>query len=243
MTKETEIKEDSFFSALCIDHCGGKCCAPWWGIVSFTLCKDNGLYGLAAFKGVLKKAVKEREIRIKEAYVTSETIPRALFETPKKYNVQIEEVKINGATLLIGLRAMFAFHCLFLTDDTRCGIHPEVVGGEDFRPPHCGYMGTLNAKYGDKGFCRIIHTAAKDGATDEEVDAAIEKEMESSRVFFDSGFNTLDEATDAVIEDLKAYCQRQAPQMFPKEAETEKTGRNDPCPCGSGKKFKKCCGG
>ncbi|MEY4631795.1 MAG: hypothetical protein RIQ81_1915 [Pseudomonadota bacterium] len=22
-----------------------------------------------------------------------------------------------------------------------------------------------------------------------------------------------------------------------------KTGRNDPCPCGSGKKFKKCCGG
>ena len=23
----------------------------------------------------------------------------------------------------------------------------------------------------------------------------------------------------------------------------EKVGRNDPCPCGSGKKFKKCCGG
>lgn len=28
-----------------------------------------------------------------------------------------------------------------------------------------------------------------------------------------------------------------------KKAETEqKVGRNDPCPCGSGKKFKKCCG-
>lgn len=26
------------------------------------------------------------------------------------------------------------------------------------------------------------------------------------------------------------------------EASTGKTGRNDPCPCGSGKKFKKCCG-
>lgn len=25
-------------------------------------------------------------------------------------------------------------------------------------------------------------------------------------------------------------------------AVSEKTGRNDPCPCGSGKKFKKCCG-
>ena len=27
----------------------------------------------------------------------------------------------------------------------------------------------------------------------------------------------------------------------PMEAET-KVGRNDPCPCGSGKKYKKCCG-
>ncbi|MEG1849984.1 MAG: SEC-C metal-binding domain-containing protein [Oscillospiraceae bacterium] len=23
---------------------------------------------------------------------------------------------------------------------------------------------------------------------------------------------------------------------------TDKVGRNDPCPCGSGKKYKKCCG-
>jgi len=25
-------------------------------------------------------------------------------------------------------------------------------------------------------------------------------------------------------------------------AAANKVGRNDPCPCGSGKKFKKCCG-
>ncbi|HEY9249422.1 MAG TPA: SEC-C metal-binding domain-containing protein [Rariglobus sp.] len=25
--------------------------------------------------------------------------------------------------------------------------------------------------------------------------------------------------------------------------EAPKVGRNEPCPCGSGKKFKKCCGG
>ena len=30
-----------------------------------------------------------------------------------------------------------------------------------------------------------------------------------------------------------------APQLTPR---TAKIGRNDPCPCGSGKKFKKCCG-
>ncbi len=31
-----------------------------------------------------------------------------------------------------------------------------------------------------------------------------------------------------------------APEQFRRE--TPKTGRNDPCPCGSGKKYKKCCG-
>ena len=28
----------------------------------------------------------------------------------------------------------------------------------------------------------------------------------------------------------------------PKVNKTEKVGRNDPCPCGSGLKYKKCCG-
>ncbi len=27
-----------------------------------------------------------------------------------------------------------------------------------------------------------------------------------------------------------------------KPIKTQKIGRNDPCPCGSGKKYKKCCG-
>ena len=31
-------------------------------------------------------------------------------------------------------------------------------------------------------------------------------------------------------------------QQQPTKREGEKTGRNDPCPCGSGKKYKKCCG-
>lgn len=28
----------------------------------------------------------------------------------------------------------------------------------------------------------------------------------------------------------------------PVRRETAKVGRNDPCPCGNGRKFKKCCG-
>ncbi|MEW5783533.1 MAG: preprotein translocase subunit SecA [Bacillota bacterium] len=34
----------------------------------------------------------------------------------------------------------------------------------------------------------------------------------------------------------------QAPRQAPQPVTVEKTGRNEPCPCGSGKKYKKCCG-
>jgi uncharacterized protein YecA (UPF0149 family) len=32
------------------------------------------------------------------------------------------------------------------------------------------------------------------------------------------------------------------PDQAPYKRETPKVGRNEPCPCGSGKKYKKCCG-
>jgi preprotein translocase subunit SecA len=34
----------------------------------------------------------------------------------------------------------------------------------------------------------------------------------------------------------------QEPMTLPTHREMPKVGRNDPCPCGSGKKFKSCCG-
>jgi uncharacterized protein YecA (UPF0149 family) len=40
--------------------------------------------------------------------------------------------------------------------------------------------------------------------------------------------------------DFQAYGR---PTIKPSKANiTPKVGRNDPCPCGSGKKYKKCCG-
>lgn len=30
--------------------------------------------------------------------------------------------------------------------------------------------------------------------------------------------------------------------VYPRTIKSNKVGRNDPCPCGSGNKFKKCCG-
>ncbi len=40
----------------------------------------------------------------------------------------------------------------------------------------------------------------------------------------------------------QAKSQLQSALSAPLPATSEKVGRNDPCPCGSGKKFKKCCG-
>jgi hypothetical protein len=242
MTENLQTKEDSFFSALCIDRCGGRCCAPWWGIVVFTLRKDNGLSGISDFKRVISKAIGERDERIRKNYVTSETPPRPLFDTPEKYFVPIEEIKIEGTTLLITLRAMYAFKCLFLTEDNQCGIHPEVIGGADIRPPHCGYMGTLNAEYGEKGYCRIIHTAAKEGSSEADIDSAIEMEEETSRLCYEQGVDTLDEAAESVIGHIRKHCKENAPHLFPKTGMMDKIGRNDPCPCGNTKKYKKCCG-
>jgi HEAT repeat protein len=39
-----------------------------------------------------------------------------------------------------------------------------------------------------------------------------------------------------------AHHHRQEHEAAPQPARVEKIGRNDPCPCGSGKKYKKCCG-
>ena len=63
------------------------------------------------------------------------------------------------------------------------------------------------------------------------------------------------QVTDQVHEQLQGYDhltqqmtaqQEQAALEQPKvetiRRDTEKVGRNDPCPCGSGKKYKKCCG-
>ncbi|MBR5057329.1 MAG: SEC-C domain-containing protein [Clostridiales bacterium] len=43
-------------------------------------------------------------------------------------------------------------------------------------------------------------------------------------------------------EDAKANQQAGITQNQPAKRDAKKVGRNDPCPCGSGKKYKNCCG-
>ncbi len=44
------------------------------------------------------------------------------------------------------------------------------------------------------------------------------------------------------VEDRRKETETMLPPSFEEETPMPKVGRNDPCPCGSGKKFKKCCG-
>ncbi len=230
-------KEDAYFSDICIEECGGRCCAPWWGIVSYPVRVEGSLKALVR---ELSDGIRAREERIKANYITKETPPRPLFGTPERYNVAIESIKTNGHAIEMSIRAMYAFRCLFLSDENSCGIHPAVIGGDDIRPPHCGYMGTLGANYGEKGFCRIIHAAKNAEIESRGVQEAIELEARSSAVFFDRGVRSVEEAAGSLLQAVKEYCQREAPELLEAPAPARKIGRNDPCFCGSGKKYKKC---
>jgi SWIM/SEC-C metal-binding protein len=63
---------------------------------------------------------------------------------------------------------------------------------------------------------------------------------EVKKIFEENGWKytiELDKGKPEDISDLDALLN------WPKPTEVEKkVGRNEPCPCGSGKKYKKCCG-
>lgn len=249
MSTEDTHKEEAYYSKICMSECGGMCCAPWWGIVSFPVRKDNGLRDEKRFLQYLSKEVKARQERIKQNYVTSESPPRRLFDNPEKINVVIEDIKLQEKSLLLTVRAMFAFRCRFLGGDNSCLLHPSLLKEEeneetdlpsDIRPPHCGYMGTPSAKYGEKGFCRIIGAAKEGPETGRAIADAISLEKRSSQTYFDRGKATIEEAAEEAIGQVKAYLQKNAPGLL--REEVKKPGRNDPCPCGSNKKYKKCHG-
>ena len=46
----------------------------------------------------------------------------------------------------------------------------------------------------------------------------------------------------AVAKPTSTGFEGQRKPVVKKSATSRKVGRNDPCPCGSGKKYKKCCG-
>lgn len=232
----------AFFSDICINQCKGRCCDPWWGIIAFTIIKKDGFSSLNSFQSDVIKEIRARAERIIEKYATNESPPRHLFKEPKRYNVKVKGIKINSSSVTINIRAMFAFRCLFLSNEKVCTIHPAILGGKDIRPEHCGFMGSSNAVQGEKGYCRIIHAAAGSSSNDSNVvNSAIIIEKDASERCYNQGFSSIEDAADAVIEEVRLYSLKHSGQLKPVER-TEKPGRNEPCFCGSGKKYKKCHG-
>src|SRR3989304_9368022 len=149
----------SYFSQVCIEKSGGKFSVPWWRVIAYSIKKEGGLFRPQELKSEVVNSITERAGRITEKYVTNEETPRPLFTTPERYNLAVQNIKVANKTILINLRAMFAFRCLFLSEDKKCIIHPSVTGGTEIRPEPFGNMGSPDAKPNEKGYCRIIHTA------------------------------------------------------------------------------------
>ena len=242
MPSKRNSTDTSYFSDICIEQCKGRCCNPWWGIISFHINKNGGLSSLSNFKKDLISQIERRKERIKEQYITSENPPRKLFSNPIKQHVSVENIEIKNTTISLTLRAMFAFRCNFLSEDNVCLVHPSITGSEDVRPPHCGYMGSLNATPNEKGYCRIIHTAEISPGDDDAVTEAINVEKNVSDKFFNEGVDSTDEAADKIIDFVSDYCRTNAVHLLELKTKAETPGRNDPCYCGSGKKYKKCHG-
>ncbi|MBI5181757.1 MAG: SEC-C domain-containing protein [Nitrospirae bacterium] len=238
-----ESKENvSFFSEICINQCRGRCCDPWWGIIEFTIVKKDGFSRLNSFKNDVIREIGARAERIIEKYATNENPPRRLFKEPERYNIKVEDIKFKGQSVMINIRAMFAFRCLFLSKEKACAIHPAVLRGDDIRPQHCGFMGSPDARPGGKGYCRIIHAAgARSSDNADAAASAIAFERDASERHFNEGVSSIEKGAEAVIEDVRLHSLKHADHLVPIK-NTEIPGRNEPCFCGSGKKYKRCHG-
>ncbi len=236
-----EAKNNTDFSLLCVDECGGRCCDPWWGIIFYKLDVPLTKVSGDGLTLLIASSIAKRVKRISSTYVTKEKPARALFGEPERYNVNAEGVEVlEGGTARVSIRAMFAFRCLFLSSSNRCTIHPS-EHGRDLRPPHCAELGSPGARRGEKGYCRIIEAAIKSPGSSEATQRAIELEKKTSESHYGEGKNTLDEAASHVAAQVKRELKGAIARTSNLDA-GKKTGRNDPCPCGSGKKFKKCHG-
>ena len=234
-------KETSYFTKICTQECGGLCCDPWWGIISYTMIKGNGLSKLKAFRTLVLKGIKEREQRIRTAYKTDEEEGRPLFGPPERYNVRVTGLKAEGTALRLSILAMFAFRCRYFTDERGCAIHPSLLGGREIRPAHCGLLGSPVAKPDERGYCRIIHAGGSPTDTEMAVRSAIEVEKGTSAKHYAEGVSSIEAAADRVMEQLSEYAAKEPENLTP-VSPAKRPGRNDPCRCGSGKKFKRCHG-
>lgn len=100
------------------------------------------------------------------------------------------------------------------------------------------------------GFLNGVNSSLKNGEMNLESlseDTKIELAVDFEKLFYNmlvadaDHLFSLDEWNDVLSEDKRREIYKDFKRS--KTVHVEKTpGRNDPCPCGSGKKYKKCCG-
>src|SRR5207249_838683 len=94
-----------------------------------------------------------------------------------------------------------------------------------------------NARYSEQGLLELLKKARANS------------ESKSARAFFEQGLLELLKKARADLDSLLAKRQSLLRRLCGRglktqtiQSPTPKIGRNDPCPCGSGKKWKRCCG-
>ncbi len=124
------------------------------------------------------------------------------------------------------------------TGVTYAGTLAEVAAGFDMEPVvFCGFLDGINTSLKKELDIETL-----------EADSAVPLDIDFEKLFF----NMLDAKAkwlftlpewDGVLSEQKRN-EITHEWRLSKQAVSEKTaGRNDPCPCGSGKKYKKCCMG
>jgi len=117
------------------------------------------------------------------------------------------------------------------------GMRPDVWGLRDGQ-----YERMLERQEGAAWAAAVVSTVGLPETLDEaaEADGYAATDEETGRIYM----SMFDQLPDAVATLLEHAGKRRHLRLVPQAPlRVEKTGRNDPCPCGSGKKYKKCCGG
>ncbi len=110
-------------------------------------------------------------------------------------------------------------------------------------PPRLLALVRTHARRGVSRACGELLVAATAALADEEARAVVAESFPdiTQRQALDA-VATLRAAMDApILESLPDYAPPSLAAPIPVRRTAAKAGRNDPCPCGSGKKYKKCC--
>ena len=121
-------------------------------------------------------------------------------------------------------------------------VAPIIIGYEDDHVGRCWADGFLLGL----DFHASLGRSGKDHKrTDRLIDAILAlagPEVYGSRITASRREKILDELPATILRCAAAWRPNAVRGLASEPVRTAKVGRNDPCPCGSGKKFKKCCG-